>query len=144
MASNTVTATTVAGRSTNKGHLRLVDAAEAQRIAELRRLQWQAVQAGHQAPVRLTKRGRRVLALLVLVPLATMLWLFGGHGAAAVGTAPTTKTVVVQAGQSLWGIAQTAVPNADPRETIYKIRQLNHFTGSDILPGQAVIVPTGN
>ncbi|MCX6404388.1 MAG: LysM peptidoglycan-binding domain-containing protein [Actinobacteria bacterium] len=144
MASNTVTATTLAGRSTNKGHLRLVDAAEAQRIADHRRLQWQAMQAGHATPVRLTKRGRRVLALLILVPLATMLWLFGGHGAAAVGTAPTTKTVVVQAGQSLWSIAQTAVPTADPRETIYKIKQLNHFAGSDILPGQAVIVPTGN
>ncbi|MEI7442975.1 MAG: LysM peptidoglycan-binding domain-containing protein [Actinomycetes bacterium] len=144
MASNTVTATTLGARSTNKGHLRLVDAAEAQRIADLRRLQWQAVQAGHQTRVRLTKRGRRVLALLVLVPLATMLWLFGGHGAAAVGTAPTTKIVVVQPGQSLWSIAQSAVPNADPRETVYKIRQLNHFADSDILPGQGVIVPIGN
>lgn len=144
MASTTVTASTLADRGVAKGHLRLVDDKEAQRIANLRRLQWEALQAGHSSPVRLTKRGRRVVALLVLVPLATMLWLFAGKGAAAVGTAPTTKTVVVQPGQSLWGIAVAAAPNADPRETIYKIKQLNHFSSNDVLPGQGVIVPTGN
>lgn len=144
MASNTVTATTMVGRPISKGHLRLVDAQESARIADQRRLQWEAMQAGHASPVRLTKRGRRVVALLVLLPLASFMWLFAGHGAVAEGTAPTTKTVVVQPGQSLWSLAQVAVPNADPRETVYKIKQLNNFSGSDLLPGQAVIVPAGN
>ena len=144
MASNSVAATAVAGSNSVKGHLRLVDAAEATRIANQRRLQWEAMQAGHSAPVRLTQRGRRVVALLFLLPLATCLWLFAGKGAAAIGTAPTTKTVVVQPGQSLWRLAQLAVPGADPRETVYKIKQLNHFSGSDLVPGQAVVVPAGN
>jgi len=122
----------------------LVDGKEAQRIANQRRLQWEAMQAGHATPVRLTKRGRRVVAVLVLLPLASIMWLFAGRGAIAEGTAPTTQTLVVQPGQSLWDIAQTAAPQADPRATIYKIKQLNHFAGSDLRPGQAVIVPAGN
>ena len=144
MASNTVTATTFAGSAIRRGHVRLVDAQEAQRLATQRRLQWEAMQAGHPSPVRLTKRGRRVVALLVLLPLAAILWFSAGKGAVAQGTAPTTKTVVVQPGQSLWGIAQDVAPKADPRETIYKIKQLNHFADSSLSPGQAVIVPTGN
>jgi len=144
MASNTLIAAPVGTQASVSRHLRLVDGKEAQRIANQRRLQWEAMQAGHASPVRLTKRGRRVVALLVLLPLAMFMWLFAGHGAVAQGTAPTTKTVVVQPGQSLWNLAEVAVPNADPRETIYKIKQLNQFSGSDLLPGQAVIVPTGN
>ena len=144
MASNTVTAAPAGTQTSVNRHLRLVDTKEAQRIANQRRLQWEAMQAGHAAPVRLTKRGRRVIAVLVLLPLASTMWLFAGRGAVAQGTAPTTHTVVVQPGQSLWDIAQTVAPQADPRATIYKIKQLNHFAGSDLRPGQAVIVPAGN
>jgi LysM repeat protein len=73
-----------------------------------------------------------------------MMWLFAGRGAVAEGTAPTTQTVVVQPGQSLWDIAQTVAPKADPRATIYKIKQLNHLTGSDLRAGQALIAPAGS
>jgi len=144
MASNTVIAATIGPHASVNRHLRLVDGKEAQRIADQRRLQWEAMQAGHASPVRLTKRGRRVLAVLVLLPLASLMWLFAGRGAVAEGTAPTTQTVVVQPGQSLWDIAQTVAPKADPRATIYKIKQLNHLTGSDLRAGQALIAPAGS
>jgi len=144
MASSTVTATAFSSGTHRKGHLRLVDPQEAHRLATQRQLQWEAVQAGHSSRVRLTKRGRRVVASLVLLPLAATMWFTAGKGAVAQGTKPTTRTVVVQPGQSLWGIAQAVAPKADPRETIYKIKQLNQLADSSLSPGQAVIVPTGN
>ncbi len=130
--------------SNPRGHLRLVDEAEAARIAKERKQQWQAMQAGHRAPVRLTKRGRRVVALLVLAPLALGMWLFAGHQVFAMGSAPTTKTVVVQPGQSLWQIAEQVAPNSDPRETIYKIKQMNGLSDSSLIAGQGIVVPAGN
>ena len=38
---------------------------------------------------------------------------------------PATGVVVVQAGESLWQIAQAIAPQADPRETVTLIRELN-------------------
>ena len=140
----TATTATALNVSNTRSHLRLVDDAEAERIAEQRKQQWQAMQAGHRAPVRLTKRGRRVVALLILAPLALGMWLFAGHGVFAMGTAPTTKTVVVQPGESLWQIAEQVAPNSDPRETIYKIKQMNGLTDSSVIPGQGILVPAGN
>ncbi|NBV90520.1 MAG: LysM peptidoglycan-binding domain-containing protein [Actinobacteria bacterium] len=140
----TATTATALNVSNTRSHLRLVDDAEAARIAEQRKQQWQAMQAGHRAPVRLTKRGRRVVALLILAPLALGMWLFAGHGVFAMGTAPTTKTVVVQPGESLWQIAEQVAPNSDPRETIYKIKQMNGLTDSSVIPGQGILVPAGN
>lgn len=142
MASSTVSAAT--GLSSTRSHLRLVDANEVARIAQVRKLQWEALQAGHSTPIRLTKRGRRVVGLLILLPLAVVMWFSAGRGAIAAGTAPTVHTVVVQPGQSLWDLAVEANPLADPRETIFRIKQLNGFTGSELVPGQGVLVPAGN
>ena len=143
MASTTLSASLTGASSMHQRHLRLVDARESAQIQAARKLQWDAMQAGYRKPVRLTKRGRRLVAAVVLVPLTALLWLVSGHGVAAMGTAPVTKTVVVQPGQSLWDLAVTAAPGADPRETVYEIKQMNHFSSSDVIPGQAVVVPTG-
>lgn len=141
----TSTSAALSGTSTNRrGHLRLVDDAEAARIAQIRKQQWQAMQAGHKTPVRLTRRGRRLVATLIALPLMLAMWNFAGHSVFAAGSEPTVKTVVVQPGQSLWDIAQQAAPGADPRETIFKIKQMNGLSGSDLIPGQGLVVPAGN
>ena len=102
------------------------------------------------APVRLTRRGRRLLrtvvvsfALLVtlLVASVTALPALQAGTDAAV---PATTTVVVQPGQTLWSVARTAVPGEDPRATIERIVSLNSLSGADasvVYPGQELIVP---
>jgi LysM repeat protein len=94
-------------------------------------------------PVRLTKRGRIVLATLASVLLSVMVVLSGqitaDAGSASGG--PALATVVVQPGESLWSIASKAAPAADPRETIALIRDLNGMQGSTVVPGQSVMVP---
>jgi hypothetical protein len=95
-------------------------------------------------PIRLTRRGRRVVALLVLIPVVVAFWLIGAKVAQASDSAatPSTATVVVKPGQSLWDVATAAGLDRDPRETIWMIQQLNGMQTSEVLAGQELIVPT--
>lgn len=89
----------------------------------------------------LTARGRRVLAVMALVPLVLAMVLTNTHRAAANGTAPTSTQVVVHPGESLWDIAVAVDPNTDPRKTMWEIQQLNHMTTSRLDAGQGLLVP---
>ena len=97
----------------------------------------------HKQPIRLTRRGRRVIALLAIIPIALTFLLIGMRGAVATdGTVQSeTQSVVVKLGQSLWDVAVAVSPNTDPRETIWVIQQLNSMKTSEVLAGQALIVP---
>jgi hypothetical protein len=97
----------------------------------------------HKQPIRLTRRGRRVIALLAIIPIALTFLLIGMRGAVATdGTVQSeTQSVVVKPGQSLWDVAVAISPNTDPRETIWVIQQLNSMKTSEVLAGQALIVP---
>jgi len=93
------------------------------------------------APMRLTVRGRRVVALLALLPIAVALFFLGTRSAEAMDAAPKTAIVKVEAGQTLWDVAVKVAPNEDPRSTIWTIREMNHLQTSEILAGQALTVP---
>ena len=95
-------------------------------------------------PIRLTRRGRRVVALLVLIPVVIAFWLIGAKVAQASDSSatPNTATVVVKPGQSLWDVATATGLDRDPRETIWMIQQLNGMQTSEVLAGQELIVPT--
>ena len=93
-------------------------------------------------PSRLTRRGRVVL-LAVLVVFAFIAFSMG-HTTSRAGTghdAPATRAVTVEQGQTLWQIAKTAVPGADPRDTIDRIRDLNGMSTTSLRAGQRLIVP---
>ena len=100
------------------------------------------VQRTVQQGGQLTTRGRRVLAILALVPMVITMVLTGQHQASATGTAPTSKQIVVHSGESLWDIAVRVNPDSDPRQTMWDIKLLNHMTDSRLDAGQALIVPT--
>ena len=99
------------------------------------------------AAVQLTRRGRVVILLvLVAVGVALMMALTGLVGGAAAGTGPAhpaTRTIVVQPGQTLWSIARDVAPNADRRETIARIIQLNALPASGVSAGERIAVPAG-
>jgi len=115
------------------------------------RVQAARVQAARVAatPVRLTRRGRR-LARTVMVALSLVIALssavFGHISASNASSAATraTSTVIVQPGQTMWGLASTVAPNDDPRDTIARIADLNNLSYSQVSavhPGQRLIVP---
>jgi hypothetical protein len=99
------------------------------------------------APLRLTRRGRIVVAILVALLVAGLsLAVAGaaqatGHQASQRATSSNLVQVVVRPGQSLWSVAENADPNSDPRLVIQQIAQLNVLTSDILQAGQRLWVP---
>jgi hypothetical protein len=104
--------------------------------------------------VRLTRRGRIVVALMltaVSLSLVVLAWLAAAArvAQAADGGSPpgavyqNLTSVVVHPGQTLWSIASQAEPTADPRVVMQQIIDLNALRGTNIEPGQHLWVPRG-
>lgn len=93
--------------------------------------------------VHLTRRGRFwLLALLVVVLLGAFSLGRSATQAAPVAQAgPDIEQTTVQAGESLWSVAQRIAPDNDPREVIAQIRRLNDLAGSQLQVGQQLLLP---
>ncbi len=87
--------------------------------------------------LRLTRRGRIVLALTVLAA-ALVLGLAGLPGA---GAAPATHTVTVRTGQTLSEIAATELPGLPVSQAVTVIRLANDLNTAQIGPGQRLVIP---
>lgn len=95
--------------------------------------------------LRLTARGQAVLVGLVaiLVSIIAMMFVFGVTGAQATGDAGSNDFtyVSVASGQSLWQLATDIAPDADPRDVIAEIVQLNALPSADVEAGQRIALP---
>lgn len=97
--------------------------------------------------LRLTPRGRRVLAGMAAFPLvaAVGFGILSGGGALATvdASAPTGtfETVTIAAGESLWGVALEIAPHDDPRDVIDAIVRLNALETSNVAAGQRLAIP---
>ena len=92
--------------------------------------------------LRLTRRGRVVIALLALS--AGLAWnslaqsAVAGTGAEPVPVSPHT----VAAGETLWDIARTVTdPGQDVREVVDEIVDLNGLGGAGLRAGEQILVP---
>ncbi|HEY3923550.1 MAG TPA: LysM peptidoglycan-binding domain-containing protein [Acidothermaceae bacterium] len=97
--------------------------------------------AGH---IRLTRRGR--LALLVAAVLCLLVGFSLGNTlsftAGSISPPAASHSIVVQPGQTLWGIATQVAPHADPRATIQQIIVLNHLPSTGVQVGETLAVPS--
>ena len=91
--------------------------------------------------LHLTRRGR-LLVVLTVAALVFAAFSFGRASSSTASAASGTGTVevLVQPGDSLWTLAEQAVPDEDPREVVEQIRSLNGLTG-ELQAGQVVVVP---
>jgi nucleoid-associated protein YgaU len=106
-----------------------------------------------EGPIRLTRRGRIVVGTLVVIVVAaivSLVWLLVAGQAQASSQVQSgqaashaLKRVVVRPGQTLWSIAASADPAADPRVVIQEIIDENSLSGTGIQPGQVLWVPRG-
>ncbi|QNN52281.1 LysM peptidoglycan-binding domain-containing protein [Nocardioides mesophilus] len=97
------------------------------------------------AAVRLTRRGRLVLTVLFLGLALVALTVLGPTSAATgeAGTPEPTRTVMVQQGDTLWGIASSVAAPGEVREMVHHIEQLNALSGAGVYVGQEIAVPVG-
>lgn len=123
--------------------LRLVELPVPSRADRVRTLE--TLTPGH---IRLTRRGR-----LALLCAAALCMVFGfsignvvsfGSSAPSYPTTPSagSPTIVVQPGQTLWGIATQVAPHADPRATVQRIIDLNHLAGTNLQVGESLALPS--
>ena len=97
-----------------------------------------------RGPVRLTRRGRLVTTLVLLAGfLAGGVLLAGGLASAGTepGAAATAQRVTVAPGETLWSIAERETPDADPRDTVAEILELNHLSSSAVEAGSVLLLP---
>jgi len=93
--------------------------------------------------VRLTRRGRIVVVLAVLATLLVAGFTLGHAPSQAAGQAKPAapRTITVQAGETLWGVAARIAPHVDPRLVVAQIEQLNHLRSPQLMAGQQLVVP---
>jgi LysM repeat protein len=89
-------------------------------------------------------RRRRLVALAVVVGVTGVL---SGQVANAVGVggsggAGPTRTHVVRPGDTLWSIARSSFPSADPRLVVSAIRANNDVDPAALVPGQQLSIPS--
>lgn len=98
-----------------------------------------------ESSVRLTRRGRLVVlgaALALALAVGTAL---GGVSMASeeVGAPEATQVVVVNEGDTLWGIASEVADDGQVREMVKEIRDLNSLDSAVVTLGQRIHVPAG-
>jgi len=106
---------------------------------------------GHpaNAPLRLTRRGRVVVAVAAALVLAALSLVIAGtaqatnHPVSSHAAQQGLAQVTVHPGQSLWSVAESADPAADTRAVIQQIIELNGLAGNVVFAGQQLWVPRG-
>ncbi|GGF03119.1 LysM peptidoglycan-binding domain-containing protein [Mycetocola zhadangensis] len=95
--------------------------------------------------IRLTRRGRVVFTTLAAAPLIAVAAWFGLGGGSAIASSSSSSAtfdyVTVEYGDSLWTIAGSIAPEADPRDVIADVMSLNQLETSTVVPGQRIALP---
>lgn len=97
-----------------------------------------------RVPVRLTARGRRLVAVLGLtagVGAAALVGSAAGGGPGDGLHLAGQSSVVVRSGDTLWSIASSIAAGHDVRAVVDRIQELNGLRGSDLAPGQVLRLP---
>jgi hypothetical protein len=107
--------------------------------------------APRPSPVRLTRRGRRVVAGLVIgviIVAVTVLWMSvagsvqaSGHGSVQGSPYQGMTQVVVRPGQTLWSIAAAAEPSGNSWAVVQQIINVNALSSASVQAGQLLWVP---
>ena len=95
--------------------------------------------------LRLTRRGRVVFTSLAAAPLIALAAYIGINAMPAVATSNSSAVVfeyaTIESGQSLWQLASSIAPEADPRDVIADLMRLNQLDSSTVSPGQRIAIP---
>ncbi|RWZ55414.1 LysM peptidoglycan-binding domain-containing protein [Labedella populi] len=103
------------------------------------------------ARLRITRRGRLVLATLVISPVLALGAVAGINATSAIATSDGAGSsaavvdfeyVTINAGESLWQVAERIAPASDPRDVVADIVSLNQLGSSSVEAGQRLAIPS--
>jgi hypothetical protein len=100
-------------------------------------------------PLRLTRRGRIVIAVAAALLVAVISLLAAGvaqatsHGPSTRAARQNLLQVVVRPGQTLWSVAESADPDQDTRVVVQQIIDLNSLNSATVPAGRQLWVPRG-
>jgi LysM repeat protein len=106
-----------------------------------------AARPRRRAPLRLTRRGRLVAALLLgtlYLLLSAAAVAVGATASRAADSTRLLRTVVVQPRDSLWSIAERHLADDDRIAVVEQIRRLNSLDDYTVHPGQRLTVPVAS
>ncbi len=86
------------------------------------------------------KKDKRLAAILALAYIVLIFVMYMHSPKQAAYSASRYARYTVQGGDTLWSIAKTYRPDADPREIVWEIQQASDATAL-IRPGQVLLVP---
>ncbi len=101
--------------------------------------------------LRITRRGRLVLSALIVSPVLALGAVAGVNATSAIATSAGAGSsastvefdyITINAGESLWQVAERIAPTSDPRDVIAEIVSLNRLASSSVEPGQRVAIPS--
>jgi LysM repeat protein len=94
-------------------------------------------------PVRLTRRGKLVARVVLIVAAVIVVVGIAASTRASVDTPPSGPypVVVVESGDTLWSIAEQYAPGIDQREAVAEIRRMNHLDSNVVEVGQQLVLP---
>jgi len=101
------------------------------------------VYCDYSAPLRRPRRRRRrrdprVVVVSLVGSLLALVVLTGS----AYGSSPaSSRTVLVQPGDTIWNIAAGHYPGEDIRERVAEIEAVNHLPGAFVVAGQDLALP---
>lgn len=81
--------------------------------------------------------GRKLLEILALAAAVLLVWSIAARPSGAHGPKMVYR---VKPYDTLWTIAQARY-GGDVRNAIWRIQQANHLAGSQIAPGQRLVLP---
>ena len=102
-----------------------------------------AARPAPRGQVRLTRRGRLVVVLAALMLLLGAAFFLGAGSVATErpGTPESTRVVMVDQGDTLWGIAAEITTDGDVRAMVDRIERLNALDSAMVQAGQRLRVP---
>ena len=97
----------------------------------------------HAADIGLSRR--TFLGAVAAAPLIAVAAYIGINAIPAVATSSSSAVVfeyaTIESGQSLWELASSIAPEADPRDVIADLMRLNQLDSSTVSPGQRIAIP---
>jgi Tfp pilus assembly protein FimV len=91
--------------------------------------------------LRLTRRGRVVVVLGLLLAVLVVGFALGHVSHAPAAEPGATRILVVQPGDTLWSIAARVEPSQDTRRVVAQLTTMNGLHGASVQVGERLTVP---